>query len=959
MPSLRGLTMALSLSCVVIGSLVAAYLAITSGDSALSATKGTADEALRQCFSTASESVLIQTTAVIEGQLQQSELFLNDFLSLPMELAQMYTDQLHSVHPDKSLNWNWMWEELAPQLWSTMQTFTGSITGIGVSTAAHQILWQYEEDATLYAPKDHFHQVKTLWNDGTDPARPTSYVGVPAWGTGRPPTDPAVLDMPCSGARIEELPASEKYIYDHFCFWPPDGNLSCGGSVVHKGAGTIQGVPCSCVPRCSGRGKGGPEADPNGCIIPAGFLHPSCTMLNYGPTSENAIKFWLMGYLAPIGTVKFSPPGSIDGYLGSITVGSWGHPASREPPYSSQTANFLGRAGIVWVGTDLRSVSAFLQQAPLPGLSRVFFVFLKDEYAHLTGSDTTGMIMGASHGAVSQGVVSQILDFIRPENSTDAVVRAAAEYIYSQADDASGRDGYTVLSNLTGSRPALFEAELPAALTPGRSGTSHKLFITVREYSDALSQVSVWMVMTFDRELILGAIDEGERSVKENIAAANDRVDSDLQDDRRVLYIIIGAVAVAMILASVVFVLAITRPLKELGDEMQEVARMKLDNVNETLSAVDEVARCQVAFLAMVKALREYKEYIPLSLLQDSEDDGDEETDVVSFHRIVSHGQHTSYSHGSAMRSQSSFRSGTSGGNTEGNSAGFSVEVRRSAGGRNLQDRTAKGIARKQASFVAAGVASWHDVLKDGEADIVAVHTAVLQCVVENTGKGKGVPDTFIGDRIMLSFNAVRQVMGHRLVAGAVARELAVTCSGPESPSKLLQLSFAGTSGDVRCGNLGCPGMMRFTCFGKAVSWCWAMQRYTQTVPLRADAPRAFCEQVISEELAAHHVMRWVALVLYPKRQHGCLPVFQIGERKVAGEEEWMYQLEGSLREDPYRTWNTLERFISRGQAEEAYRQLELQCDTGSTAFREDPLVKWWMTRLQSGSLVHDELQYL
>eukprot|EP01062_Namystynia_karyoxenos_P012096 TRINITY_DN1433_c0_g1_i1.p1 TRINITY_DN1433_c0_g1~~TRINITY_DN1433_c0_g1_i1.p1 ORF type:complete len:1014 (+),score=211.34 TRINITY_DN1433_c0_g1_i1:100-3042(+) len=980
MVSLRCLSITMNLSCVIIGSFVAAYFAISSGDNALTKTKDTGDMALEQCFNTASDSVIRQTTALIDALIDQSEQFLGSFMKLPLQLSKEYNDRLNALHPRYSFDWEWLWRELRPQLLSTMQSFRGQITGIGVSTAKGQLVWMYEADRTNYAPDDHFHQISTVGNNGSDygDIDERSWTVDPSLDElGFRNPDLSNWDRPCQGADANGQAYAQPGAYPRrgFCFYDPEQNggrgSSCGGPTVRDLGTDDSGLPCKCVPTCNKslvkHGEAVPfdGVDADGCVIPKEIVTPVCKYLSFGPFTGQPFTFWLLGYLfAPLGTVVWSPPSQITTYVGLIAVGSWAHPAAARLPYSAHTAKWGGTAGIVWTGMDLRTVSSYLRNLGLAGLSRLFLVFATDPLGARLGRSGVGKLLAASHGSVSLGEPGKEQEFILPENSSDAVVRATTMHIYSRAErngSAVLRTGYQVISDAVGAEkktPSEFETELPAQYTADRQGQGpqHRLFLKVRQY-EAPGGIAAWMIMTFDWYLIMGPIKEREQKTRETIIEANNQVDEDLKADRTLLYIIVAAVAVVMIVISVVFVIAIVRPLQLLGDEMEEVSRMKLENVTEQLSALSEVARCQIAFLLMVKALRKYRDYMPLSLLQDSDDEeeeggsnGDEAKSQISGQsdsvgRAPSHPDKDSADDHRASARKSSARSSAVSKGTKQRSQRQKVTA---------AERTAKGINKKQATFVVLGASGFHVLLKDDLC--VDKHTCMLQSVVEKVGQTKGVPDTFCGDRMLVSFNAVKAAGGHKLMAAKMAKD-AVDALKASTCADII-VTFAAASGEVRCGNLGCPGMMRFTFFSKILSWAYAFQRYAQSVPVLPIHGRVFADGTLAEEVGSNYNLRAVALVQYAKKHEAPLLIHQVTSKKQVSEDEWMYQLEEGAKSNPWNDWNTAIDYFYQKKETDGFQQLEAFAADTPEILQGDPLLDWWLQRGSAGSHVETLLHH-
>eukprot|EP01062_Namystynia_karyoxenos_P012002 TRINITY_DN142_c0_g1_i1.p1 TRINITY_DN142_c0_g1~~TRINITY_DN142_c0_g1_i1.p1 ORF type:complete len:1004 (+),score=275.30 TRINITY_DN142_c0_g1_i1:85-3012(+) len=974
MLSLRCLSIALSLACVVIGSFVAAFLAIQSGDNALSVTKDTGREAVEQCFATASESVILQTNSLIDSLLDQALQFVDGYLRLPMHLATVLRDRFDFTPTDTAWDWNYLSTVVANDLYALQHEYVGQITGIGISTSKGQLMWVHEDDRTGYAPKGYYHSISCTFANGTENCDPPgscaaimtlTFGGVPKNNTQRW-KDATCWDFRMPWNESEALHKAEgkpmlREVYKQ-CFYDPEnpGDTLCGDTpdapyvLRHRGAG------CWCIPKCDPSRRGLPDYDNDGCKIP--ITGPTCKSLGFGPWKGGPFDFWLLGAaLTPKGSVYWSPPLVISPYLGLVASGAWGTKEATQPPYSAYTAAWGGRAGTAWCGIDLRTVSVFLRRLVLPGLSRLFLSVAKDTTGSTIGQKNGGLLIAASRGDVSQGVAGERQDFIWPVNSSDAVIRAAANYVRERSNstpsDLAGLQGYLILYNQTATAPVEFTAELPSEYLDGRPEEPQRLFLKVGRYIDPADRLGLWMVMTFDRYLILGPIDEKEKVTKADIAAANAKVDEDLEADRLVLYLVVAGVAVGMILLSVVFVIAIVRPLHMLGSEMDEVADMRLENVTETLSALSEVARCQKAFLAMVRALRKYRDYMPLSLLQDDADEEEEVEEAEEEPAAESRGSTAKGASQVSLTDREKRMSRNQSALTH-SSAGHSSMATDAKKKRNVADKTQKGIAKKQAAMLVLGVVRWHDALRGSDSDVIATHTEFLRIIIETVTATKAVPDTFCGDRICITFNAVRPAAGYRAGAGALAAQIRTKLEAPgwwQVAGKSPSVSVATVSGEVRCGNVGCPGMMRFTLFGKVVSWGWALQRFTQSLPCLT-ACEIHSDSWLTAELTQTYEMQHVALVMYPKRADKAIMVSRIHAARKVSEDEWMYQLQEGANSDPWRLWNAAFEHVKDGDIAAAKQMLQ-DALTDRASLQSDPLSKPFQMQLDHEE-VATTLQY-
>ncbi|KAJ9443348.1 Adenylate cyclase [Diplonema papillatum] len=96
----------------------------------------------------------------------------------------------------------------------------------------------------------------------------------------------------------------------------------------------------------------------------------------------------------------------------------------------------------------------------------------------------------------------------------------------------------------------------------------------------------------------------------------NDRIASDLNTTG----IVVAACALVVAFAMVIMSAAMLRPLQQLRRDMESVAEMRLD-ADPAIPGVYELQLIASSFRTMVRNLREFKAYVPRSVLNSSCDD--------------------------------------------------------------------------------------------------------------------------------------------------------------------------------------------------------------------------------------------------------------------------------------------------------------------------------------------------
>ncbi|KAJ9435601.1 Adenylate cyclase [Diplonema papillatum] len=133
--------------------------------------------------------------------------------------------------------------------------------------------------------------------------------------------------------------------------------------------------------------------------------------------------------------------------------------------------------------------------------------------------------------------------------------------------------------------------------------------------------MDLWGVLAVSHEEALAELAEVLEEKKESIAEGRKEVDDQIADDT---YLVIGVVCAISIITAILVVTGarwMFSPIKLLEQDMAWVADMHLDRPLSELSILQEVRSMQSSFRVMVAKLREFKPYVPLSVLQGSCDE--------------------------------------------------------------------------------------------------------------------------------------------------------------------------------------------------------------------------------------------------------------------------------------------------------------------------------------------------
>lgn len=349
---------------------------------------------------------------------------------------------------------------------------------------------------------------------------------------------------------------------------------------------------------------------------------------------------------------------------------------------------------------------------------------------------------------------------------------------------------------------------------------------------------------------------------------------SDVVTGRNVgAYICIGVVLVAVVINLVVLTFLL-KPLGELADDMFKVAVLQTDDTFDSKkfdSALYEIAAIQSAFVWMRGELHAMKKFVPHSLLaaqrissDDDDDDGpiitdsqDETVDgsrtfvvspmtvgiaqidtVVDFANENPNFERSESRQNHSRNSRQTSRPGrsTALGNLSVPNQGTMMKSITISQTLNMSAT----IHSRKVTMLAANVCQFHSHLAtcpDASMSVMGVVSEVVHAMERAAIENKGVLDGFLGDRFLISFNAVTPVGNHAANAAgcalAAGRNLAqIRINGVQnitlhrgSQPRSLRLTSGIASGHVLVGNMGSNGVKRFTILGHAVSSATVLER--------------------------------------------------------------------------------------------------------------------------------------
>eukprot|EP01064_Diplonema_japonicum_P011131 TRINITY_DN183_c2_g1_i3.p1 TRINITY_DN183_c2_g1~~TRINITY_DN183_c2_g1_i3.p1 ORF type:complete len:858 (+),score=227.96 TRINITY_DN183_c2_g1_i3:57-2576(+) len=565
-----------------------------------------------------------------------------------------------------------------------------------------------------------------------------------------------------------------------------------------------------------------------------GFAAPQFLAATEKRNSATPVVMW-----APLERAK----GSIDSISAFVS-----YRADPSLPFAQNSAWFTTAAGI-----DLLALQTYLKITNFEGERRYI--------AYVNPWEGGWELLALSHGDAHQPTMTNI---------TDPLI---AEHI-NITHFSNGSDGFTTLFK-----------EDRETITWIHNGEKYWAKTT---NVPILGGLQVGLAVLVPHAEALATITNATDMVQSQIAQENKDVE-DKQDFMRGTLIPAVMVPMVFVLISVFvfFAYKITRPLAVLAGNMSRVSSMDLNGIDKDIpiSAIDEVGAMQRSFIHMYESIVEYRNYLPVSMLDQLAVSSDDEADKKSTD------QRHKPSGGSSMTSSAYTTPdyGTVGGTSSGGGAAA------------LHDQV---LRKRRVTITVTNVCDWHNRF-DTEAEMLDCFNNLLPHVLKVYTTHCGTPDTFCGDRMMCSFNAVRPMSTHCVAACKAIQGVQQLCQTVDGSP--LRLTAGVATGQVLVGNVGCEGMKKFSIFGTRVTTVYALERYSRHV----NATVA-CSTAAFKEAETSFYFRMLDNVLFRKANPLPTPVYELCHPRMstAGDSEWMYQMQEGAFADPWHPWNKAFMFI-------------------------------------------------
>ena len=325
--------------------------------------------------------------------------------------------------------------------------------------------------------------------------------------------------------------------------------------------------------------------------------------------------------------------GPVYNFSGSVTtarVFQEGYMKYDEPKWRGVLAEGLF-AGVVLGSSHLDPVSGvnihFTVSLTLPKMSKIL-----NDLAVRTLNDTGAQVY--IYTVVNKG---PFYEFAKEKGLVEELNIKEQQYLLpavshgkivdSVFDAATNMSLPTLLRDVNATDPYIRNIARGIHRMPGNYDTvyKNKSAVITAESMDFMVQVSAvvmekeglnwWLVSAIDMEFVIGETQKSQDAAQKSVNAAYDDIEDTVESDKTIMIIVILAVAVFLVLLSIILGRKMLQPLDNLKHEMRKVSEMNLET--ETVKTVFyEVNSMQTSFEKMVRNLKEYKAYVPTAVLE-------------------------------------------------------------------------------------------------------------------------------------------------------------------------------------------------------------------------------------------------------------------------------------------------------------------------------------------------------
>eukprot|EP01064_Diplonema_japonicum_P037092 TRINITY_DN8605_c0_g2_i1.p1 TRINITY_DN8605_c0_g2~~TRINITY_DN8605_c0_g2_i1.p1 ORF type:complete len:1046 (+),score=117.40 TRINITY_DN8605_c0_g2_i1:46-3138(+) len=217
------------------------------------------------------------------------------------------------------------------------------------------------------------------------------------------------------------------------------------------------------------------------------------------------------------------------------------------------------------------------------------------DLGEVPGSETEERLLtGVSNGDAWKTNGAEDVQPLKDVNATDGII----------ASIARGIDEYSEIFNSS------------------KVITVNGQFVVVKRILDEVHSIDWWCVISLNSTVMLSEINAKSAQIQSNIAHDRHEVQEEIDKKLVATIVIVGSIGIALCVASALVTGFILRPINLLVSDMNHVSAMDLDKEAglNSLSGLKEVRKMQLSFRKMKRNLKDFRAFVPSSLLNSNND---------------------------------------------------------------------------------------------------------------------------------------------------------------------------------------------------------------------------------------------------------------------------------------------------------------------------------------------------
>ena len=397
--------------------------------------------------------------------------------------------------------------------------------------------------------------------------------------------------------------------------------------------------------------------------------------------------------------------------------------------------------------------------------------------------------------------------------------------------------------------------------------------------------------------------------LKRNLETEEDNTNKQLHQNSMETVCIVLVVLLIAALLFITFNHLLTKPFAAFAVEIDAVAQIDVDGMEatDTSSILLEINVMAKAMNTLVKNMKEFKSFMPLSMQEcvqgeDSSQDQEESVPNGTGSVLSRHSSRSRSRRDSANRTMTSEES-------------FAIRSNYHNKAREATELLVANLMKRKMSFLCVNVKGFLRSMNGAsERDVIQGHSGYIQHCIDSSQTRGGLPETFSGDRVLITFNGVKSCSGHPEAAAEVS--LLLRDKWPEGYGEGVNMSLA--AGSVRAGNIGAQAMRRYTMLGSTVAWVHGLERYGAYNNIQIAADSVFADMV-----KGRFEHRHFSAILCPKHSTRTVIVTAFQAIVRCTDDEWMYQLENATKLSSNGAYNAWVECLVRAKWEQASKLLE------------------------------------